>query len=82
MAAQVALRRDEEEVPIENGLIRNTNKLSSSLHVDVSNQDTVSSSTEKGNSFSFYSIVHIRRKASRIIFSNFFKSELSYRPFV
>lgn len=58
MAAQVALRRDEEEISNENGLIRNENKLSSSLPVDVSNQDRVSSSTEKGNSFYFHCMVH------------------------
>ena len=89
MAAQVALRRDEEDVPNENGLIRNANNLSSSLPVDVSNQDTVSSSTEKGNSSLFYCIVYMivarpKTRTSRlgqtswtIFFSEFSKSELS-----
>ena len=47
MAAQVALRRDEEEIPKENGLARNTSS-PSSLAMEAMNQDTVSSSTEKG----------------------------------
>ena len=49
MAAQVALRRDEEEIPKENGLIRNSESSPSNLtSIDVINQDTVSSSTERG----------------------------------
>ncbi|XP_065059679.1 doublesex- and mab-3-related transcription factor A2-like [Rhopilema esculentum] len=48
MAAQVALRRDEEEIPKENGLIRNSESSPSNLtSIDVLNQDTVSSSTER-----------------------------------
>lgn len=48
MAAQVALRRDEEEIPKENGLTRNSSS-PNSLPMEALNQDTVSSSTEKGN---------------------------------
>lgn len=43
MAAQVALRRDEEDIPKENGLVRNM----ASPTIDAINQDAVSSSTEK-----------------------------------
>ena len=94
MAAQVALRRDEEDVPNENGLIRNANNLSSSLPVDVSNQDAVSSSTEKGNSLFFHCIVHMISAGSKtrtsglgqtswtMFFPKFSKSELSCQLYV
>lgn len=55
MAAQVALRRDEEEVPGENGLARNAGS-PSNLPIEALNQDTVSSSTEKGGSLLFLEI--------------------------
>lgn len=47
MAAQVALRRDEEEIPKENGIARDIAS-PPSLAIEALNQDTVSSSTEKG----------------------------------
>ena len=56
MAAQVALRRDEEEIPKENGLVRNISS-PSNLAIEALNQDTVSSSTEKGKLFNLNQIV-------------------------
>ena len=50
MAAQVALRRDEEDIPKENGLVRNM----ASPTIDAINQDAVSSSTEKGDLLCFF----------------------------
>ena len=51
MAAQVALRRDEEDVPKDSRPPASSASPNHHLPNETSTQDTVSSSTEKGKSF-------------------------------